>query len=437
MLKTKKTVQETQADPELAFFIKGAKLMGTIFSIERSRVWVDIDGKFIGFVPKQEVNDEDAVAVGNKLEVSVLEPSDEEGNLILSMRPVNKEEVWSIIKKAYENNESVEVETTQVNRGGMIVCKENVCGFLPVSQLTLKHYPRVEGGDSQAILNRLYSYIGKKFKVRIINFDYDPTKLIFSERAAEEEKRAERVKEISVGEILEVEITGISDFGLFVKFLDDLEGLIHISEVSWERVDDLKSRFEIGQKLEAKVVSVEKGRVALSLKRMAKDPWLTKVKKFKLGDKIDGQVKKIVPFGALVSVNEGVEGLLPLSLMQNQGVVDLIKIFEEGKKYQFEIKELDADNHRLILFYALANPKKIEAEKKKMKDLGLSNQLGNKILQKGLDTAKLQELDDKKIAAKLEISPASAKSLKKALSKKVKVAEAEKVVKPEAKAKKK
>ncbi|MDD3773894.1 MAG: S1 RNA-binding domain-containing protein [Patescibacteria group bacterium] len=421
MLKTKKISDNNLADPELAFFKKGAKLKGVIFSIERSRVWIDLNGKFIGFVPKQEVNDEDAVKIGNEIEVSVLEPSDDTGDLVLSMRPVNKEEVWSIIKKAYENNESVEVETTQVNRGGMIVCKENVCGFLPVSQLTLKHYPRVEGGDKDAILNRLYSYIGKKFKVRIINFDYDPTKLIFSERAAEEEKRAERVQELKVGETFEVEITGISDFGLFIKFLDDLEGLIHISEVSWDRVDDLKSRFEIGQKLDAKVVSIENGRVALSVKRLTRDPWLTKVKKYKLGDKIDGVVKKIVPFGALISVSEGVEGLLPLSLMQNQGVVDLTKIFEENKSYTFEIKELDADNHRLILFFTVATPKKVEAEAKKMKELGLSSQLSNKILQKGLNITKIQDLDEKQLVVKLEIGPASAKSLKKALNKKSKV----------------
>jgi ribosomal protein S1 len=419
--------KEDVIDTELSFFQKGAKLVGTIFSIDRNRIWVDIEGKFIGFVPRQEVNDDEAVKIGNKIEISVLEPSDDEGNLVLSMRPVNKEEVWSILKHAYENNETLEVETTQVNRGGMIVCKENVCGFLPVSQLTLKHYPRVEGGDRDAILNRLYSYIGKKFKVRVINFDYDPTKLIFSERAAEEEKRAERVKEIKVGELLEVEVTGISDFGLFVKFADDLEGLVHISEVSWERIDDLKSKFEIGQKLETKVVSVENGRVALSLKRMIKDPWLTRVKKYKLGDKIKGSVKKIVPFGALVSVNEGVEGLLPLSLMQNQGVLDLAKILIEGKEYEFEIRELDADNHRLILFYAVANPKKIEAEKKKMKTLGLSNQLINQILQKGLNIAKLQDLDGKILAAKLEISAASAKSLQKAINKKAKIVKKQEV----------
>lgn len=421
MLQTKTNSKTEVLDSELAFFKKGAKLKGVIFSIERNRVWIDLNGKFIGFVPKQEVNDEDLVKVGNEIEVSVLEPSDDEGNLVLSMRPVNKEEVWSILKKAYENNESVEVETTQVNRGGMIVCKENVCGFLPVSQLTLKHYPRVEGGDRDAILNRLYSYIGKKFKVRIINFDYDPTKLIFSERAAEEEKRAKRVKELKVGEIFEVEITGISDFGLFVKFLDDLEGLIHISEVSWDRIDDLKSKFEIGQQLDAKVVSIENGRVALSVKRLTRDPWLTKVKKYKLGDKIKGTVKKIVPFGALISVNEGIEGLLPLSLMQNQGVVDVAKIFEEGKCYNFKIKELDADNHRLILFFNVATPKKVEAEKNKMKKLGLSNQLINKILQKGLNVSKLQDLDEKQLAVKVEISPISAKSLKKALNKKSKV----------------
>src|ERR1035437_1362756 len=180
MPQTKKPVSD-ELDTELSFFIKGTKLKGTIFSIDRNRIWVDLDGKFIGFVPKQEISDDEAVKIGKEIEVSVLEGSDDEGNLVLSMRPINKEEVWSILKHAYENNEVVDVETTQVNRGGMIVCKENVCGFLPVSQLTLKHYPRVEGGDRDAILNRLYSYIGKKFKVRVINFDYDPNKLIFSE----------------------------------------------------------------------------------------------------------------------------------------------------------------------------------------------------------------------------------------------------------------
>jgi len=416
--KTKVKKEEIAVLEDLSLFKKGNKLKGEIFALERNRFWVDVDGRFIGFVPKQEISDQEEAKIGNVVEVSVLEPSDDQGNLVFSMRPINKEEVWSILKKAYENNEIVEVETTQVNRGGMIVCKENVCGFLPVSQLTLNHYPRVEGGDKDAILNRLASYIGKKFKVRVINFDYDPTKLIFSERAAEEEKRAQRVQELKVGEVLEVEITGISDFGLFVKFLNDLEGLIHISEVSWERVEDLKSKFEIGQKLQAKVVSLENGRVALSLKRLTKDPWLTKIKKYKISDKIKGKVKKIVPFGALISISEGVEGLLPLSLMQREGVPELNKVFEENKEYEFEIKELDIDNHRLILFYPLVKPNKNIALEKKLKELGLSKELINKIVDKKLTIVKLKKLKQKELATDLEISPTSAKSLEKALNKK-------------------
>ncbi len=413
-----KQTEEKSLSSDLILFRKGTKLEGTIFAIEQNRVWVDIEGKFVGFVPKQEISDEEAVKIGNKVEVSVLEPSDEEGNLVLSMRPLNKDEVWAFLKKAYENNEIIEVEATQANRGGLIVCKESVCGFLPVSQLTLKHYPRVEGGDKEEILKRLRGYIGKKFKTRIINFDYDPVKLIFSERAAEEEKRLEQIKKLKVGQILDVEITGIADFGLFVKFLDDLEGLIHISEVSWERVEDLKSQFEVGQKLRAKIVSIENGRVALSLKRLTKDPWLTKVGKFKAGSKIKGKVKKVVPFGVLIRVEEGIEGLVPLSLLPVKFGIDLEKVFKEGEEYDFKIKEIDPENHRLILIYPSLLPEKVEKEKEALKKAKLSAELVKKIISRGLSLEELKKKEEEELSKLLEISAKSAKSLKKAISKK-------------------
>jgi len=416
MVKTLKQKKETKKSDPVLFFKKGLKLEGMIFAIERNRIWVDIEGKFVGFVPKQEVGDTHLIEIGAKVEVSVLEPSDSEGNLVLSMRPVNKEEVWTILKKAYENNEVIEVEITQANRGGLIVCKEGVCGFLPVSQLTLKHYPRVEGGDKDEILKILNSYIGKRFSTRIINFDYDSTKLIFSERAAEEEKRVERIKELKLGEILEVEITGIADFGLFVKFLNDLEGLIHISEVSWERVDDLKSHFETGQKLKAKIVSLENGRVAFSLKRLTKDPWLTKVKRFKLGDKIKGKIKRIVPFGILVGIEEGIEGLVPLSLIQSKEGVDFQSILKEGEEREFQIKELDPESHRLILIDPNLASSKLSDEKKKLKEYGLSKSIITKIIRQGKTVNILRKMKEEELIRILGISAKSATSLKKALS---------------------
>ncbi|MCD6422198.1 S1 RNA-binding domain-containing protein [bacterium] len=414
--KTKKTKRQSV---KLADFSlrRGEKLKGTIFAIERNRIWVDLEGKFVGFVPKQEVSEEEKVKIGEEVEVTVLEPSDDEGNLVLSMRPFNKEEVWEMLKQAYENNEIIEVEARQANRGGLIVCKESVCGFLPVSQLTLRHYPRVEGGDKEEILRRLMKFIGKKFKVRIINFDYDPTKLIFSERAAEEEKRLAKIKKLKVGQVLDVEITGIADFGLFVKFLDDLEGLIHISEVSWERVDDLKSQFEIGQKLRAKIVSIENGRVALSLKRLTKDPWLTKVKKFKPKMKLEGKVKQIAPFGVLVRVEEGIEGLVPLSLLPVKEGLDLKEVFPEGETKTFEIKEVDAENHRLILIYPPLLPEKVQKTKEKLKKAGLSSEIITQIIRRGKTLEELKKLSDKELAEVLGISEKSAQGLKKALKK--------------------
>lgn len=414
----KKSKTQDSSVSDLFLFKKGTKLEGVIFAIEQNRVWVDIGGRFVGFVPKQEVSDEEAVKIGNKVEVSVLEPSDDEGNLVLSMRPLNKDEVWSFLKKAYEENEIVEVEVSQANRGGLIVCKESVCGFLPVSQLTLKHYPRVEGGDREEILKRLQSYIGKKFKTRIINFDYDPVKLIFSERAAEEERRLKQVEKLKVGDVLEVEVTGIADFGLFVKFLDDLEGLVHISEVSWERVEDLKSQFEIGQKLKAKIVSIENGRVALSLKRMSKDPWLTKVKKFKAGTKIKGKIKKAVPFGILVRVEEGIEGLVPLSLLPVKFGINLETVFKEGEEYEFQIKEIDPENHRLILVYPSLLPEKVEKEKEALKKAKLSADLIKRIISRGVAISELKKMKEEELAKVLNISSESAKSLKKAITKK-------------------
>jgi len=417
-MKTKENkTKPKKVNSQVFIFKKGAKLKGTIFAIERNRVWVDIDGKYMGFVPKQEISDSSLIEIGNKIEVSILELADSEGNIVFSMRPLNKEEVWKMLKEGYENNAILEVEAIQANRGGLIVCKEGVCGFLPVSQLTLRHYPRVEGGDKGEILKILTGYIGKKFLVRIINFDYDPAKLIFSERAAEEEKNKERIKKLRVGDILEVEVTGIADFGLFVKFLDDLEGLIHISEISWERIDDLKSHFETGQKLKAKIVSIENGRVAFSLKRLIPDPWLTKAKKFKPGQKIKGVIKRIVPFGVLARIEEGIEGLVPFSLIYLKEKGEIAKIYKEGDEREFKIKEIDPENHRLILIDPQFSEQKLSSEEEKLKKLGLSEEIASKIVREGKSLKDLKKMSFKEMVSTFGISLKSAKSIEKVINK--------------------
>ena len=244
--------------------------------------------------------------------------------------------------------EIIEVTPHDANRGGLLVEYEGVRGFLPVSQLSAEHYPRVGSADKDEILSRLNALVGQTIRVRILDCDRKANKLIFSEKEAIKDGLAERFEKLKVGDTVTGVVTGVVDFGAFVN-VDGIEGLIHISEISWERVNNTSDYVKVGQSVEAKIISIDKERLSLSMKQLTKDPWLDEVDKFKKGDKVEGTVTRITPFGAFVQISPAVEALVHVSEIGGGNDVDPEKVFTLNARKEFVILDIDKEGRKVSL----------------------------------------------------------------------------------------
>ena len=240
------------------------------------------------------------------------------------------------------------------NRGGLLAEYEGVRGFLPVSQLSAEHYPRVGSSDKDEILQRLNVLVNKEIRVRILDADRKANKPIFSEKEAIKEGLAERFEKLSVGDTIKGIVTGVVDFGVFVN-VEGIEGLIHISEISWERVNNPSDYVKVGQTVEAKIIAIDKERLSLSMKQLTKDPWLDEVEQFKSGEDVEGTVTRITPFGAFVQLSPAVEALVHVSELGGDGT-DPEKVFTLNERKTFTVLEIDKDNRKISL--SLAGGKK-------------------------------------------------------------------------------
>jgi len=209
-----------------------------------------------------------------------------------------------------------------------------------------ENYPRVEKGDSTKILKELQKFVGQEMKVKIFDLDARQGKLILSEKAKENEKIKEMLKKYKVGDVVKGEITGVTDFGVFIKF-NDLEGLIHISELDWQLIEDPSDIVKIGDKVKAKIISINEDKVSLSLKALKQDPWKEIEDKFKKGDVIEGKVTKFNPYGAFVELAPKIQGLIHISEFGTK--TKMQEVLKIGEKYKFQVLSLDPKEHRMSL----------------------------------------------------------------------------------------
>jgi len=318
-----------------------------VISASGNRLVCDIDGIAIGFVPEKEFSfDTKDLETGDEITASVMSMEGRDGLVVLSLRRADRDRLWDTLKKKMEENETLSVRVTSANRGGLMVDAGGLIGFLPVSQLSVENYPRVEGGDSNQILYRLKKLTGNALTVKIIGLDRNEEKLIFSEKEAISEAMGGVEALFDVGEVVEGTVSGIAPFGIFVN-LNSIEGLIHISEVSWEHVSDLHKMFKPGQTVKAKIVKIEDGKVSLSLKKLSEDPWLKEMKKLKIGQKIKGEVTKVTAYGAFVKLENELEGLVHMA--KTSGDVAKIKKLQVGDKEAFEVIDLKPEARRIGL----------------------------------------------------------------------------------------
>lgn len=331
----------------------GDVVSAKVISVSTNEVHVDIDGLTSGVVRGQEVIDESGlysdINPGDSVEATVLDIENENGEMELSFRQAGHQKAWNDLDQTRLDGKVIEVQITEANKGGLMVKVGQIDGFLPVSQLTVEHYPRVEGGDKNRILDLLKSFSGEKFKVKIIDVDERDSKLIVSEKAAWEEKQQHIIAKYKVGEIIEGVVTGVVDFGAFIEFSDNLEGLVHISELAWQRIDDPKNHIKVDEKVRAKIISIDKSRISLSIKALQKDPWKEASEKYTIGQIVSGVVLKANPFGAFVELDEDIHGLAHISELSDKRINDPSEIVKVGEKYDFKILTIEPDSHRLGL----------------------------------------------------------------------------------------
>jgi len=295
--------------------------------------------------------------IGDRVFAKILDLENEEGYIELSLSQASDELIWEELKEKKEKEEIISVKILGANKGGLITKISNLPAFLPVSQLLAEHYPRVEGGDTIKILRELQKFIGKELEVKIFSLDQQSGQIILSEKARESEKIKEILKNYKVGDVVEGEITGITDFGAFMKFLPSeasakeggpaLEGLIHISELDWKIIENPTEIVKIGEKIKAEIIDISGNKVSLSLKALKKDPWLTLGKKDKKGDVVSGKVTKFNPYGAFVQITPEIQGLVHISEFGTKTKME--KLLKIGEKYNFQILEIRPKEHRMSL----------------------------------------------------------------------------------------
>lgn len=347
MSKTTITMDELLASEDVKQLASGDVVEGTVSSVRKHEVWVDLGARGVGVVLRREIGHGQQVELGQTVTVSVLDPELDEGYALLSMRRAAKDRGWDELQRMFDGQEIIEVTPYDANRGGLLVELEGIRGFLPVSQLAAGHYPRVSGADKDEILQKLNQLTKNPLRVRILDVSRKDNKLIFSEKEAVKDDMAARFAKLKAGDVVEGIVTGVIDFGAFVN-IDGIEGLIHISEISWERVEDPRKYVKPGDTVKAKIIAIDKDRLSLSLKQMGEDPWVEQVKQFNKGEMVEGKVTRITPFGAFVQLSPAVEALVHVSEMGDDNA-DPDKVFQLNEKKSFRVLDIDTDGRKIAL----------------------------------------------------------------------------------------
>ena len=330
---------------------EGDVIEGPVVSIDKNAIYIDLSPFGTGIIYGREfIIARDMIRklhVTDSVSAKVVDVKSKNGYIELSLREAKAAMVWEEVEAAIKDKTPLELTIQEANKGGLLLSWQGLQGFLPASQLSAEHYPRVTDGDKDRILEELRRLVGQKLVVTIIGATQDDGKLIFSEKNAGDEAEVKKVEKYEIGNVLSGTVTGVVEFGVFVKIEDNLEGLVHISELDWSLVEDPKKLFSIGDKVQVKVIDIKNGKVSLSIKQLKENPWTTAGNKFKKGDVVKGVVIKFNKHGALASIEEGVAGLIHISEFESEE--KLKETLELGKAYDFKITLFEPKEQRMTL----------------------------------------------------------------------------------------
>ena len=331
----------------------GDIVKGIVVAASKSEVKLDIGGVMIGIVRGQELYREAPeyanLKEGDEVEATVVDLENENGELELSFSYAGHQKAWQALTKALENQEIIKVKVKEANKGRLIVNYGQIAGFLPVSQLSPENYPRVGGGDKSKIFEKLRSFIGKDAEVKVMDLSEKEDKLIVSEKLAWSDRQRDVISKYKSGTVVEGVVTAVTNFGAFISFGEGLEGLIHISELAWQRIENPADIVKIGDKIKAEIINVDGAKIFLSAKKLISDPWKKVKERYELNAKVNGTVLKVNPFGLFVQLDDDIHALGHISnlgLKQGEKINDK---FEAGKKYDFYVISMEPEAHRLGL----------------------------------------------------------------------------------------
>ena len=322
---------------------------GTIIAKDRRELWLDLGAYGTGIVSGKEIeHTAKDMQVGDVVSASVIDIENDQGQIVLSLKKVAKEKGWDELESRFKNKEVFGIVPFDANKGGMLIEIDGVRGFLPVSQLSSENYPRVSGADKDEIQHRLNSLVGRTLMVRILDLDRKEGKLIVSEKEAQREFTQGKLAEYKVGDKVKGIVTGVVDFGVFVN-VDGIEGLVHISEIAWDRVDNPSKYVKVGQDIEAIIIAIDQDKLSLSMKQLSEDPWQKEISTYKVGDEVDGKITRITPFGAFVQITPVIEALVHISELSDEHVTDPNALVKVGETKKFRVIAIDPDQHKLSL----------------------------------------------------------------------------------------
>ncbi len=331
---------------------EGDMIKGKIVSIARNEIRIDIPGFRTGVVRGREIMENPSVVkdyhVGDEVEATVVDLENEAGDVELSFRGAGARRSWDQAATFMGSGTAMPVKIIEANKGGLMVQAGSMLGFLPVSQLAPEHYPRVQGGDKGKILERLRDLVGTEIRAKVIDVSEAENKLIFSEKAVWEDEQRGELAKFKVGDVVEGEVTALTDFGAFVKFAN-LEGLVHISEIAWQRIDHPRDVLAVGQKVKASVINLQGSKIFLSVKRLTDDPWTALAEKYKVGQVVTGKIVKENPFGFFVELDPEIQGLAHISELSTTPVTSPTEVAHVGDTLEWKIVSIEPEQHRLGL----------------------------------------------------------------------------------------
>lgn len=354
---TKKTAENKKsAEFSVPLIKEGQKVKGIVLKNITNWVLVDCaDSVFTGVILSKEVKELERswydLAPGREIELEIINPAirHEDGYYIVSITKLLQYDVWKAILRKFEEDEIITVIPTEANLWGLLVDMHGIKWFVPLSQLAPIHYPRVEDWDQDAIFEKLLDLIGQELKVRIINIDEEEKRIILSEREALKEERESVLKELEVGKIFEWVVSGVSSYGLFVTIGGTIEGLVHISEITYGHVTNIDNLWKVGDKIQVKVIWLENGKISLSSKKLKDDPWTELPKHHKVGDILEWEVVRYVPYGVFIRVFQDINGLIHLSELSHRSTQNPNEVVKLWQIVKAKIILLDPKNRKIGL----------------------------------------------------------------------------------------